>query len=275
MTVYDALNSEMLRVVGVVIVFAILFSVVLVMTWRERLLLSSISHSAFHHTFEDMNEETGRVRVPETPTNIEVLREVARLMAMAAGTAAGATAAAELVRSLIRNMPQDQRTTLRNELTRETNTPTNERETSSSQEGDLSIEDNEAPMTSVEESLDTPQNPETMVTAPAPRSSDGDAVRRGGFRPLHDRVLVRRIEKPPATAGGLIIPDSAKENPTEGEVIAVGEDGATQELSVGDRILFGKWSGTEVTIDGEELIIMKESDIIGLMSRAQKKTVGS
>ncbi|HSM53038.1 co-chaperone GroES [Altererythrobacter litoralis] len=93
------------------------------------------------------------------------------------------------------------------------------------------------------------------------------------FRPLHDRVLVRRIEAEEKTAGGIIIPDSAKEKPSEGEVIAVGEgnrddDGERIPLDVkaGDRILFGKWSGTEVKIDGEELLIMKESDIMGIIS---------
>ena len=92
------------------------------------------------------------------------------------------------------------------------------------------------------------------------------------FRPLHDRVLVRRIEAEEKTAGGIIIPDTAKEKPQEGEVVAVGpgaraEDGTVTALDVkaGDRILFGKWSGTEVRIDGEELLIMKESDILGIV----------
>ena len=92
------------------------------------------------------------------------------------------------------------------------------------------------------------------------------------FRPLHDRVLVRRIEEEEKTASGIIIPDAAKEKPMEGEIIAVGpgardENGALQALDVkaGDRILFGKWSGTEVKMDGEELIIMKESDIMGII----------
>jgi chaperonin GroES len=90
------------------------------------------------------------------------------------------------------------------------------------------------------------------------------------FRPLHDRVLVRRVEAEEKTAGGIIIPDTAKEKPQEGEVVAVGggaksEDGTVTPLDVkaGDRILFGKWSGTEVKIDGEDLLIMKESDILG------------
>jgi len=92
------------------------------------------------------------------------------------------------------------------------------------------------------------------------------------FKPLHDRVLVKRIEGDEKTAGGLIIPDSAKEKPQEGEVIAVGE-GARKDsgelipmaVSAGDRILFGKWSGTEVKLDGEDLLIMKESDILGIV----------
>ena len=92
------------------------------------------------------------------------------------------------------------------------------------------------------------------------------------FRPLGDRVLVRRVEEEAKTKGGIIIPDTAKEKPQEGEVIAVGpgardEDGKRipMDVKAGDRILFGKWSGTEVKIDGEDLIIMKESDILGLM----------
>ena len=92
------------------------------------------------------------------------------------------------------------------------------------------------------------------------------------FRPLHDRVLIRRIEAAEKTAGGIIIPDTAKEKPQEGEVVAAGtgakaEDGKITPLDVkaGDRILFGKWSGTEVKIDGQELLIMKESDIMGVV----------
>ena len=93
-----------------------------------------------------------------------------------------------------------------------------------------------------------------------------------GFRPLHDRVLVRRVEAEEKTAGGIIIPDTAKEKPQEGEVVSVGtgtraEDGTITPLDVkaGDKILFGKWSGSEVKIGGEELIIMKESDILGIV----------
>jgi chaperonin GroES len=92
------------------------------------------------------------------------------------------------------------------------------------------------------------------------------------FRPLHDRVVVRRVESEARTAGGIIIPDTAKEKPQEGEIVAVGP-GARDEagklvsldVKVGDRILFGKWSGTEVKIDGEDLLIMKESDVMGVI----------
>ncbi len=93
-----------------------------------------------------------------------------------------------------------------------------------------------------------------------------------GFRPLHDRVLVRRTDSDEVSAGGIIIPDTAREKPMEGEVMAVGpgardDRGAVQPLDVakGDRVLFGKWSGTEIKIDGEELLVMKESDIMGVL----------
>ncbi|KAB0682609.1 co-chaperone GroES [Aureimonas leprariae] len=93
------------------------------------------------------------------------------------------------------------------------------------------------------------------------------------FRPLHDRVVVRRVESEQKTAGGIIIPDTAKEKPQEGEVVAVGpgardDKGAVQALDVkaGDRVLFGKWSGTEVKVNGEDLLIMKESDIMGVIA---------
>ena len=93
------------------------------------------------------------------------------------------------------------------------------------------------------------------------------------FRPLHDRVVVRRIEAEEKTQGGIIIPDTAKEKPQEGEVVAVGPGGRDEagklvplDLKAGDRVLFGKWSGTEVKIDGEELLIMKESDIMGVIA---------
>jgi len=92
------------------------------------------------------------------------------------------------------------------------------------------------------------------------------------FKPLHDRVLVRRVEQDVKTAGGVIIPDTAQEKPMEGEIVAVGggqknEDGSVVPLDVkaGDRVLFGKWSGTEVKMDGEDLLIMKESDILGII----------
>ncbi len=98
------------------------------------------------------------------------------------------------------------------------------------------------------------------------------------FRPLHDRVLVRRVEQDDQTAGGIIIPDTAQEKPMEGEIVAVGsgtrtEDGKVRPLDVkaGDRILFGKYSGTEVKIDGEELTIMRESDIMGVIESTAKK----
>jgi chaperonin GroES len=92
------------------------------------------------------------------------------------------------------------------------------------------------------------------------------------FRPLHDRVLVRRVEQEEKSSGGIIIPDTAKEKPMEGEIIAVGPGGRDEagkllpiDVKPGDRVLFGKWSGTEVKIDGEELLIMKESDIMGVI----------
>jgi len=97
------------------------------------------------------------------------------------------------------------------------------------------------------------------------------------FRPLHDRVLVRRLEGDERTAGGIIIPDTAKEKPIEGKVLAVGQGSRNEkgavvalDVKVGDRVLFGKWSGTEVKIDGEELVIMKESDILGIIEGTAK-----
>ncbi|SFB61829.1 chaperonin GroES [Rhizobium sp. NFR07] len=101
------------------------------------------------------------------------------------------------------------------------------------------------------------------------------------FRPLHDRILVRRVESQDKTKGGIIIPDTAKEKPSEGEVVAVGpgarnEAGQVQALDVkaGDRILFGKWSGTEIKINGEDLLIMKESDVLGIIeAQAEQKQV--
>jgi chaperonin GroES len=97
------------------------------------------------------------------------------------------------------------------------------------------------------------------------------------FRPLHDRVLVRRIEADEKTAGGIIIPDTAKEKPSQGEVIAVGPGGRDEsgklipiDIKAGDTVLFGKWSGTEVKIEGEDLLIMKESDILGIVEETGK-----
>jgi chaperonin GroES len=97
------------------------------------------------------------------------------------------------------------------------------------------------------------------------------------FRPLHDRVVVRRIEEDERTAGGIIIPDTAKEKPMQGEIVAVGPGARNEkgelvplELKKGDTVLFGKWSGTEVKIDGEDLMIMKESDILGVIEGARK-----
>ena len=93
------------------------------------------------------------------------------------------------------------------------------------------------------------------------------------FRPLHDRVVVRRLESEEKTKGGIIIPDSAKEKPQEGEIVAVGPGGRDEsgklipiDVKVGDKVLFGKWSGTEVKLDGEEFLIMKESDIMGIIA---------
>jgi chaperonin GroES len=98
------------------------------------------------------------------------------------------------------------------------------------------------------------------------------------FTPLHDRVLVRRVEQDEKTAGGIIIPDTAKEKPSEGRIISAGsgarrEDGTIMPLDVkaGDQVLFGKWSGTEVTVDGEDLLIMKESDLLGIIDAPKKK----
>src|SRR3974390_262786 len=98
------------------------------------------------------------------------------------------------------------------------------------------------------------------------------------FRPLHDRVVVKRIEAEEKTAGGIIIPDTAKEKPQQGEIIAVGPGGRDEagklipiDVKAGDRVLFGKWSGTEVKIDGEEYLIMKESDIMGVLTEVESK----
>jgi chaperonin GroES len=106
------------------------------------------------------------------------------------------------------------------------------------------------------------------------------------FTPLHDRILVRRLEEAETTRGGIIIPDSAKEKPTEGEVISAGKGKTSEEgklrpteVKAGDRILFGKYSGNEITIDGEDFIIMREEDVLGILtgatSSAKKETAGS
>jgi chaperonin GroES len=115
--------------------------------------------------------------------------------------------------------------------------------------------------------------PQTFLARSA-REAGGKPMKK--FRPLHDRVVVKRIEADNKTKSGIIIPDSAQEKPSEGEVIAVGTGGRDEngklipiDVKVGDRILFGKWSGTEVKIDGEELLIMKESDIMGIIGKGK------
>jgi chaperonin GroES len=102
--------------------------------------------------------------------------------------------------------------------------------------------------------------------------SKGNVMAKSKFRPLHDRVVVKRIDAEEKTKGGIIIPDTAKEKPSQGEVTAVGPGGRDEsgklipiDLKIGDRVLFGKWSGTEVKLDGDELLIMKESDIMGVL----------
>jgi chaperonin GroES len=110
-------------------------------------------------------------------------------------------------------------------------------------------------------------------TRPENRASKGIVMAKSKFRPLHDRVVVKRIDAEEKTKGGIIIPDSAKEKPSQGEITAVGPGGRDEagklipiDLKVGDRVLFGKWSGTEIKLDGEELLIMKESDIMGVLA---------
>jgi chaperonin GroES len=105
------------------------------------------------------------------------------------------------------------------------------------------------------------------------QASKGTVMAKTKFRPLHDRVVVKRLDAEQKTKGGIIIPDTAKEKPSQGEITAVGPGGRDEsgklipiDLKVGDRILFGKWSGTEVKLDGEELLIMKESDIMGVLA---------
>ena len=104
-------------------------------------------------------------------------------------------------------------------------------------------------------------------------SADEETMAKTKFRPLHDRVVVRRLEAEEKTKGGIIIPDTAKEKPSEGEVVAVGPGGRDEtgklipiDVKAGDRVLFGKWSGTEVKLDGEDYLIMKESDIMGVIA---------
>ena len=101
----------------------------------------------------------------------------------------------------------------------------------------------------------------------------GNVMAKSRFRPLHDRVVVKRIDAEAKTKGGIIIPDTAKEKPSQGEITAVGPGGRDEsgkliaiDVKIGDRVLFGKWSGTEVKLDGEELLIMKESDIMGVLA---------
>jgi chaperonin GroES len=109
---------------------------------------------------------------------------------------------------------------------------------------------------------------------PGARKRVGEKSMRLRFRPLHDRVVVKRVEAEEKTSGGIIIPDTVQEKPQQGEVVAVGPGGRdekgkliTIDVKVGDRVLFGKWSGTEVKIDGDELLIMKESDIMGVIGK--------
>src|SRR3954452_2850206 len=120
-----------------------------------------------------------------------------------------------------------------------------------------------------------------FITTANPKAIFKNKEDRMKFRPLHDRVVVKRIDAEEKTAGGIIIPDSAKEKPSQGEILAVGPGGRDEsgklipiDLQVGDRVLFGKWSGTEVKIDGQELLIMKESDIMGVLTdiATKKKT---
>jgi chaperonin GroES len=113
----------------------------------------------------------------------------------------------------------------------------------------------------------------SIATDPNSEPQKGNVMSKSKFRPLHDRVVVKRIDAEDKTKGGIIIPDTAKEKPSQGEVTAVGPGGRDEagklipiDLKVGDRVLFGKWSGTEVKLDGEDLLIMKESDVMGILS---------
>jgi chaperonin GroES len=114
---------------------------------------------------------------------------------------------------------------------------------------------------------------EATAALQRPSNDPEEAMAKMNFRPLHDRVVVQRIDAETKTKGGIIIPDTAKEKPQEGKIVAVGPGGRDEagqliqpDVKVGDRVLFGKWSGTEVKIDGEELLIMKESDIMGVIA---------
>jgi chaperonin GroES len=111
-----------------------------------------------------------------------------------------------------------------------------------------------------------------FTTNRSEQTQQGDVMAKSKFRPLHDRVVVKRIDAEEKTRGGIIIPDTAKEKPSQGEVTAVGPGGRDEagklipiDIKVGDRVLFGKWSGTEIKLDGEELLIMKESGIMGVL----------
>jgi chaperonin GroES len=119
-----------------------------------------------------------------------------------------------------------------------------------------------------------PRPVEPFIIQPKPQTAGKEeAMAKLKFRPLHDRVVVKRIEAEEKTAGGIIIPDTAKEKPMQGEIVAVGPGGRDEagklipiDLKSGDKVLFGKWSGTEVKLDGDELLIMKESDIMGVIA---------
>src|SRR3978361_1727713 len=111
-----------------------------------------------------------------------------------------------------------------------------------------------------------------MATRPETKLPRGNLMAKSKFRPLHDRVVVKRIDAEEKTKGGIIIPDSAKEKPSQGEVVAGGPGGRDEagklipiDIKTGDKVLFGKWSGTEIKLDGEDLLIMKESDIMGVL----------
>src|SRR5215813_8481499 len=134
--------------------------------------------------------------------------------------------------------------------------------------------------------MSPPEHTSDLILAPVTSAkSQGEFNNLGGismkFRPLHDRVVVKRIDAEEKSAGGIIIPDTAKEKPQQGEVVAVGPGGRDEagklipiDVKVGDRVLFGKWSGTEVKLDGVELLIMKESDIMGVLEGSSEARAG-